>query len=416
MEVPKAVVVLGFALLVFLISDVSAGDPKRPHSRLPALEQRAPAVSPQSPAAAAAPPSSAVVLAQYTFDDGSLPDAQGWLSEDLGVVQDTFFHVDDFAGLGPDYTPISGSQSLWCGTADESIVCDWVSPPGYGDRWYQFFESVAFATTGDVTLSFDMRYDCEAGFDSVTVEFKDKHGDWQEWASYSGTGTTTFNAVLTQDTLDGSASFRIRFESDVWYSDDDGFHDTDGAVIVDNITISDQTGTVDVQDFESEAVGDRTTADGDWQAYAGEGFGDYAGLFSGVDVLQEDPFVSNSTHLWGFFNGSSDTYACGGHPEQLAVPLRIGDGPRKEAIENQIYSPWIDLSQELNGTPLEFTPEYLSTTRCSSGSGCAFLWMAARRIGRATAGPMTGVKSGGLHGDSRGRTIWRTRRTFKWRF
>jgi predicted outer membrane repeat protein len=282
-----------------------------------------------------------VLLAEYTFDNLGLPDPQGWVGEDVNAP-DTFFHVDNFNGLDPDYTPITGSQSLWCGTADSIRFCTWQNLPGYGNYWDQYFESITFATSGDVRLQFDMRYDCEANYDYVFIEYKDKDGQWQVWASYHGTDSVSFDSSIPETSLAGSVSFRFRFESDGVVSDESDYLDTNGAVIIDNIVISDNTGTIDSQDFEGESVGDRATADGDWWAYGAPGFGDYSGLFDGTTVLQEDPLVTNSTHVWGFFNGSTDTYACGGHPGQPVVPLRVGDGKR-EKIDNRIHSPWIDL-------------------------------------------------------------------------
>ena len=56
---------------------------------------------------------------------------------------DTFFHVDDFAGLGGgDFgrlVPIEGTKSLWCGTppGDDFYMCSWFNAPGYGNGWNQ---------------------------------------------------------------------------------------------------------------------------------------------------------------------------------------------------------------------------------------------------------------------------------------
>jgi len=95
---------------------------------------------------------------------------------------------------------------------------------------------------------------------------------------------------------------------------------SNGAVVFDNIVVTDSVGVVDTQDFESEVVGAFVTADGNWFA-EDSAFGDYSGLFDGSTVLQEDPLVNNMTYLWGFFNGSTDDYSCGGRPEQPAVPF-----------------------------------------------------------------------------------------------
>ena len=44
---------------------------------------------------------------------------QGWSRLDLTAQMDTFFHVDDFAGLGGGSSgglvPLEGNKSMWCG-------------------------------------------------------------------------------------------------------------------------------------------------------------------------------------------------------------------------------------------------------------------------------------------------------------
>jgi len=69
--------------------------------------------------------------------------------------------------------------------------------------------------------------------------------------------------------------------------------------------------------------------------------GDYAGLFRGIEMVQEDPCFMDYTCLWGFFNNSADDYACGGRPYQPAVPYRNDLGIY---LWNEIWSPEIPLS------------------------------------------------------------------------
>ena len=56
------------------------------------------------------------------------PDPQGWVSVDQ-TTQESYFHVDDFAGLA-GYAPITGEKSLWCGLREDP---GYVSLPVYGD-------------------------------------------------------------------------------------------------------------------------------------------------------------------------------------------------------------------------------------------------------------------------------------------
>jgi hypothetical protein len=312
--------------------------------------------------ARAAAAGSTTVIASFDFEDGvGGADAQGWQSRDATAPPDTFFHVDDFSGLAPDYAPLSGTKSLWCGTRDDSTWCSVATPPGYGNDWDQFFQSVAFPTTGSVSLAYDIRYDTETGYDYVNVDYLSKTGNWNTLQSYTGAATTSGLVAVPADSLAGSATFRFNLQSDVYGSDEDGIFPSDGAVVIDNIVVSDMGGVVDTQDFESEAVGALVTADGDWFADIFPPFGDYSGLFDGSTVLQEDSLVTNTTHLWGFFNGSPDNYGCGGHAGQPAVPFSLNPGSEDERnfIHNDVYSPLIDLTQDVNGMPVPPSPSYV---------------------------------------------------------
>ena len=55
----------------------------------------------------------------YDFED---MDWQGWTRVDNTAQVDTFFHVDDFSGLGGGakggLVPLEGTKSMWCGLRD----------------------------------------------------------------------------------------------------------------------------------------------------------------------------------------------------------------------------------------------------------------------------------------------------------
>ncbi|MFQ5511848.1 MAG: FlgD immunoglobulin-like domain containing protein [Candidatus Krumholzibacteriia bacterium] len=305
--------------------------------------------------------SASVALASYDFEDGlGGADAQGWTAVDRTAQIDTFFHVDDFGGLGAPYVPLEGSQSLWCGTRGDTTTIG-SSYPGYGDDWSQRFESVVFPTAGDVTLAYLIRYDSEPGYDSTFVEYKGASGEWRRVRSYGGTGSLLASVSIPRDSLGSQIQFRFRFESDPDYSDEDGLYDSDGAAVIDAITVSDSTGIIDLQDFESESPGARVTSDGDWRSTVGPAFGDFSALVDGSTVLQEDTLVTNNSHFWVFFNGSPDNYDCGGHPEQPAVPFTNNPGSTllRDYLNNEIQSPWIDLGRDAGGLPLAAVPDSL---------------------------------------------------------
>ena len=71
-------------------------------------------------------------IVRYDFE---MRDWQGWTSFDGTAQYDTFWHVDDFAGLGGgDYgrlTPLEGSKSMWCGARPGvgPYMCGWDEAP-----------------------------------------------------------------------------------------------------------------------------------------------------------------------------------------------------------------------------------------------------------------------------------------------
>lgn len=298
------------------------------------------------------------VLADFDFGGISTsPDPQGWFGVDITEQAGTFFHVDDFDGLSGGYAPLEGAQSLWCGqrpmTGDP--FCNYSTLPGYGNNWDQKFESAVFPCSGDVTLAFKIRHDSEEDYDQTVVRYRSKTGAWNQLAAIDDAGEFTAVFTVPADSLDGTVTLGFQFVSDGAWSDEDGLYNSDGAVIIDSLVVSDMSGVIDYQDFESEAPGDLVTADGDWQAGASEPYGDFAGVFSGMSVLQEDPCERNVTGLWGFFNGSTYDMSCEGHPEQAAIPYgRECDGVMKY-LNNEIWSPLIDWDTDIYGNPVPAT-------------------------------------------------------------
>lgn len=289
------------------------------------------------------------VLGEWDFEDGSGgPDPQGWTMHDLTAQAGPFTHVDDFAGLGGGaYTPLQGAKSLWCGLRPGP--CEYATLPGYGNFWGDRFESDPLATSGNVIVDFNIRYDTEPGYDYVRLEYRSISNVWRNASEFTGNGETFATANIPADSLAGVARLRFRFFSDPVYSDEDGNYPTNGAFILDNLRVRDATGTVDFQDFELEAVGAQTTIDGAWAATVPPPYGNYAGLVDGTTVLQQDPVVTNATHVWSFFQGSTYDYACAGHPQQLVVPYAKQIEGRDVFIDNEIRSPDVPVTVDLNG-------------------------------------------------------------------
>lgn len=319
------------------------------------------------------------VLADYTFDVNGSPSPQGWTLHDQSGIRpgytstiDTFFHVASTTELnGGQFgrlLPLEGNKSMWCGTTPGALAetCTWATLPGYGDGWEQRFESIPFNVIGDVVLSYKARWDSEpAIFDFTWVEYLGAgSGSWEQLPIYGGAGlyegigAITESLVIPAAAHGGTLKIRFKFTSDGAWSDQDGQWPTDGAVLIDSLTIADSTGVLSFQDFEAEPDGAHQTNDGHWQATVGAEFGRFGALFPGVEVLQEDPCVMNASYLWGFFSGSPDTYACGGHPEQLAVPFKKSGGiddPYDLYLHNEIWSPPIDWTTDVNDMPIPAT-------------------------------------------------------------
>jgi hypothetical protein len=338
------------------------------------------------------------VLAEFTFDGPSVGcDAQGWTSVDVTAPTGIYFHVDDFAGLGGgDYgrlVPLQGTKSLWCGARADStseVYCAYARLPGYGNNWDQRFVSAGVPVNGDMTLGYRISWDTEQGYDFTYVQYIDTSGSWVELASYSGVGLLTESWVIPESELPESLFVRFRFVSDGAYSDEDGNAPSDGAVIIDQLKQADTSGVINFANFEIAEVGATETVGGEWSASVTPGYGDFAAMYRGTEVVQEDPCVSNLTCMWGFFNGSTYDYSCGGYPGQPAVPY---ENERGQFIDNQIRSPWIEWNRDENGDPvpvgsqlayfqadvysdlpLENLVAYIWNVRFKDASGCPELW------------------------------------------
>ena len=301
-------------------------------------------------------------LGSWGFETpGGACDAQGWVRADITVQIGDFFHVDDFAGLGGGVTgrliPIDGNQSLWCGARPSPTgpLCGYAALPGYGNAWDQAWCTSACLTVDSMlTIDYTMSWDTEPGYDYITVEVDACDDMWQVWDGGYGIdgtgGPTVFSNAVSDDINTGQMRVRFRFKSDGAWSDEDGLWSTDGAAIVDNLSISDKNGYVlAVEDFEGESVGD--TDSDDWESCTPPGYGDFAGLYNGITMVQEDRCNFNGSCLWSFVNGSTYDYSCGGYPAQMVVPY---ENQSSQYISNEIWSPtvpWIGAGTTAN---LEF--------------------------------------------------------------
>jgi hypothetical protein len=303
-------------------------------------------------------------LGTWTFDVGPNCTNDGWTMVDRTVQIGAFWHVDDFAGLGGGtyglLVPLEGAQSMWCGAradAGSMTLCGYSVLPGYGNSWSQMICSDCLPVTGNVAFDYLVAIDSEPGYDQSIIEYSLCDDTWITLSStvnagngnaYDGTQAGILDNVAVDTTLhSGSVQFRFRFDSDTGWSDEDGLWDTDGAIIVDSLVVSDATGLVDYEDFESATVGDFGA--GVWNNCNDLGYGNYAALYPGLSLYTEDPCRSDLDCMWTFFTGSTYDYACYGQPGVTVVPY---GNSRNQYLLNEVWSPWIPFVG--TGTKVEY--------------------------------------------------------------
>jgi hypothetical protein len=277
---------------------------------------------------------------------------QGWTRLDNTAQIGTWFHVDDFNGITPGYAgrlvAIEGTQSAWCGARGTEgpyeYFCSWERAPGYGNGWNQSLKTEWFSFTGRLYLSYHGVFDSEPGWDYTYVEYDGGDENWVRFQTWDGIVDTiiTHELALTKN----KTKLRFNFVSDGAWSDADGLWQTDGACVIDSITIADDSTPdpiLDYEDFE------------DWDLYATDNFIDgdiwYCepnpayGLFSGLEsnLEDKDPCGDNFGTQIVFFVGSTDPSAS--YPNLFNTPACTGPGNITAPCQDEsVVSPIIDMS------------------------------------------------------------------------
>jgi hypothetical protein len=292
-------------------------------------------------------------VVHYNFEPISW---QAWTQVDNTAQQGilVYFHADDFDGLGGGdsgrLVPLEGTRSIWCGArpGTDDYMCGWYNAPGYGNKWDQWFGNLwrdVVVQGGIVYFSYHGVFDSEAGYDYTTVEYAYAHGKYAELDRWSGTVDTfvTYEIPLTL----ARTKFRFHFVSDGVSSDQDGGINTDGACIIDQITISDNTGVIDYEDFEDWDVGATLHSGSLWEAFPGLPYGIYSGL--GENLMDKDPCQHDYATQVVFFIGSpnpSDEY-----PGLYDTGYCWSDygGLSWDCQDEMVVSPVIDLTKYSTG-------------------------------------------------------------------
>lgn len=333
-----------------LASTIAHAAREKKPSRAPVVETVAPA---ERIGVQTAPPGPQPVdpdlIQSWTFDDvNGNPVPQGWNKVDL-TSQATFVHVDSYNAIG-------APRSLWFGiqpTCSTPELCAYATLPGYGNDWDQRWQSQTMGVSGtnDITISFDLKYDTEPTYDVFYLDYISTSGTFH-LGSWSGSGTEAVTRTIPAGTYGTSIRVRLRFTSDSAWSDEDGNYPSNGAAFVDNLVVKDGTTVKESLDFTAEAQGATQSANGHWFGGAGPAFGQFAALFDGDAVLQQDPSYTNPTNVWGFFFNSPENYACGGAPAQPVIKHGSVTQLANNYIRNEIQSPSISLTGTPAGQPV----------------------------------------------------------------
>jgi len=340
------VALLGIVFVALLIGSVAARDVANPGLRpvrdwSPKEFEDQTTVQPMYESASA----DTYCMVWYTFEQMNW---MGWTKLDQTAQVKTFFHVDDFAGLGGGYrgklVPISGTKSMWCGTRPwnglppiDKYLCGWKTPPGYGNNWNQMLSTSAITVVGAITWDFKAYYDSEADWDWTYPEYDAGGLNWTQVAEFSGHADTVCSYFIPIQTT--RTKLRFHFTSDGNTNDQDGYWNSDGAFIVDDIRVRDQGVLNNFQDFESAAVG--ALSAGIWTAGVETAYGSYAGLKS--NLTDKDPCGDNFATQVVFFIGSP--YPSSSYPGLYDTPFCKGPGGVSAPCQDEmVISPDISMT------------------------------------------------------------------------
>ncbi len=228
------------------------------------------------------------------------------------------------------YKAYSGS-SWWCGVT--SAPAAWTdlygvssTPPGYGNSWKEYLQHAfdLVSATGTVTFSYQYRQHLENGYDYAYVEVSSNGGlSWTQLKSY--TGPSTLGQVRWRaDSVDLStykgSNILVRFRvfSDDSYSDEDGGFNSDGALFVDEIRLTDGSGTLFYDNVESGAGSWETTRYERAPDLAGTCFWLNADEVAGDGVDNDGNGFVDDVDGWDFINSDAHPNDDNGHGTHVA--------------------------------------------------------------------------------------------------
>jgi len=216
-------------------------------------------------------------------------------------------------------------------------MCSWFNAPGYGNSWNQICYSDVIPFTGILRWDYTCIVDSEPDWDFTIIEYDAGEDNWVEIARYDGADTIVVSHQLLLSQI--ATKLRYHFTADGAWSDQDGLWNTDGAFIVDAISLTDAGGVIDYEDFESYSVGNSGDL-GIWNCTVEDPFGAYGGL--AINLIAKDPCGYNFGSQIVFFIGSS--YPSADYPGLFDTPFCTGPGGIAAPCQNEmVLSPIISM-------------------------------------------------------------------------
>ena len=162
-------------------------------------------------------------------------DESGWVPVDRLEPVATIY----WGQVSYDHDDGEGAREvMWCGDS----VGTWVTPPGYGNDWFQYLTKQFDLSVGapPKEVIYEFQYDTEFNYDILYLDISTDGGDnystLESWSGVSGDFIVDTTSLAIYDGL--VVDLRFRFESDLNYSDEDGNNDTNGAVRLDWVEVS----------------------------------------------------------------------------------------------------------------------------------------------------------------------------------
>jgi len=231
------------------------------------------------------------------------PAWNGWTSLDFTAPTETHWQVDTYhAGNLNGHG--DGNLAVWCGDIGFDPCVPEDPQGGYGDNWVEALEwTGTVANTGEsctVNVNAFANIDTEPDFDYCYLSYFTVDGMFNQsvWDGIEQNLRVQETILYLPFEYVGAAGnevkLQFRFQSDGGWSDEDCEHWTAGALQVDDIAVTLSNGGLSTfDDFEDGSMGN-------WSPQLGNGNGNYAKLWSGLQDL--DPCYDNFSSQAAFID------------------------------------------------------------------------------------------------------------------